>query len=440
MKNHSKTLSEMRNFLLLWGTQLVSGLGSAMTGYALVIWSYSQKGSALVTAMLMVCTYAPYVLLSVFAGALSDRWYKKKILLTCDALAALCTLAVLILLKAGQLRIWHLYLVNAVSGLMNTIQQPASEVAVTAILPRKYYQKVGSLRYLSSSVNSILTPIFATAVLGLAGIDAVIAIDLCSFAVAFVVLLCFIPIPNTGTDHPKAESLLESAAGGVRWLQRNPGIFHLMLFLAAINLVASMYQAAFPAMVLSKPNGGKMAMGAVNAVIGITTLVGSILASIRKPPKSRVRAIWLCLTLSMSTENLFLALGRCTPVWCLGAFLGWIAIPLMSTNLEAIFRLTIPADIQGRVFAARNTFQFFTIPVGYFLGGLLVDWVFEPFMAAQSAGSIAAGLFGFGKGSGAACFFCVLWAMGIGVCLLFRGDKAIWKMESPNTYETVKIE
>ena len=430
MKNQFRTISEMRGFLLLWGSQLISGLGSAMTGYALVIWSYTQKGSALVTAMLMVCTYAPYVLFSIFAGALSDRWDKKKILLTCDALAALCTLTVLILLKTQQLRIWHLYVVNAVSGLMNTIQQPASEVAVTAILPKKYYQKVGSLRYLSNSVSSILTPILATAVLGLAGMDALIALDLCSFAVAFVVLLFFIPIPNTAANRPKGERLLQSAAVGIRWLQKNPGIFHLMLFLAAINLVASMYQAAFPAMVLSKPNGGETAMGAVNAVIGLTTLVGSILASVLKPPKSRVRAIWLCLMLSMSTENLILALGRSTPVWCLGAFLGWIAIPLMSTNLEAIFRLTIPAEMQGRVFAARNTFQFFTIPVGYFLGGLLVDWVFEPFMETQNTGGMFTVLFGIGKGSGAACFFFVLWIVGIVVCLLFRGDKAIWKMES----------
>lgn len=430
MKNQLRPISEMRGFLLLWGSQLISGLGSAMTGYALVIWSYTQKGSALMTAMLMVCTYAPYVLFSIFAGALSDRWEKKKILLVCDALAALCTLIVLILLKAGQLRIWHLYLVNAVSGLMNTIQQPASEVAVTAILPRQRYQKVGSLRYLSSSVNSILTPILATAVLGLAGMDAVILVDLTSFAIAFTVLLFFIPIPNSQPEQPKGESLLQSAGAGIHWLQKNPGIFHLMLFLAAINLVASMYQAAFPAMVLSKPNGGEVAMGAVNAAIGITTLIGSILASLMKPPKSRVRAIWLCLMLSMSTENLFLALGQSVPVWCIGAFLGWIAIPLMSTNLEAIFRLTIPEVIQGRVFAARNTFQFFTLPVGYFLGGLLVDWLFEPFMASQRTDSVFASLFGTGKGSSAAFFFCALWVMGIGVCLLFRGDNMIWKVEA----------
>ena len=160
---------------------------------------------------------------------------------------------------------------------MNTIQQPASEVAVTALLPRKHYQKVGGMRYLSSSVNSILMPIIATALLGLSGMDAVILIDLVSFAAAFLVLLFFIPIPRLSAELPEKESLLRSAGQGVRWLQKNPCIFHRILFLAAINLVASMYSAAFPAMMLSRPNAGKLAMGVVNAVIGVTSLAGGLL-------------------------------------------------------------------------------------------------------------------------------------------------------------------
>ena len=88
MKNYKETFKEMKAFLLLWSTQSLSGLGSAMTSYALVIWSYTQKGSALLTALLMVCSYAPYVVFSIFAGALSDRWNKKAVMLVCDTLAA----------------------------------------------------------------------------------------------------------------------------------------------------------------------------------------------------------------------------------------------------------------------------------------------------------------------------------------------------------------
>lgn len=420
---------EMRTFLLLWITQSFSGLGSAMTSYALVVWSYSQKGSALMTALLMVCSYAPYVIFSILAGTLSDRWDKKKTMLVCDTVAAVTTVVTLVLLQNGLLEIWHLYVLNAVNGLMNTVQQPASEVAVTRVLPKKYYQRVGGMRYFSNSLNSILTPILATAVLGLGGMGVVITFDLLSFCVAFLTLALFIHIPGEEGKVEEQESLFTSARQGIVYLKKERGILDLILFLAAINFVASVYDAAFPAMLLSRNGGSERVLGLVNAVIGVTTLLGSILASLAKEPKSRVRVICNCLLFSMSFENFLLALGRTPFLWCLGGFLGWIAIPLMNTNLEAILRLHIPENMQGRVYSVRNSLQFFTIPVGYFLGGYLVDRVFEPIMAKQEPGSILSLLFGEGKGAGAAFLFFVIAFAGIAVCLYFRRDKHIWDLE-----------
>ena len=429
------TLGEMKTYLLLWSTQSFSGLGSAMTSYALVIWSYTQKGSALMTALLMVSSYAPYVLLSIFAGALSDKWNKKKTMLVCDTLAAVTTVVMLILLRNDALRIWHLYLINGVNGIMNTVQQPASEVATTRVLPKKYYQRVGGLGYFARSLNSILTPIIATAVLGIAGMNAVVAFDLFTFGVAFITLAFGIRIPENEEAGEEQEKLLTSAKKGLMYLREERGIFGLIMFLAAINLVASIYDAAFPAMMLSRNGGSEKTLGLVNAVIGVTTFAGSVFASLLKTPKSRVRVICNCLLFSMSTENFLLAFGRTPLVWCIGGFLGWIAIPLMSTNLDAIMRLHVPEQMQGRVYSVRNSLQFFTIPVGYFLGGLLVDQVFEPIMAMQREGSMLTKMFGSGKGSGAAFLFFVIAFAGIGVCLYFRRNKDIWALEERRVEE-----
>jgi len=426
--SYRNTFSEMKTYLLLWFTQLLSALGSAMTSYALVIWAYQQHGSALETALLMVCSYAPYVVLSIFAGTLSDRWDKRKTMLVCDACAALCTITVLYLLQHQALELWHLYALNVANGIMNTVQQPASEVATTLLLPRKHYQKAGSLRYLSNACSSILTPVIATAFIGLWGIEAVVAFDLITFGIAFAVLLLWIRIPAQTTENQK-ETFWMALRGGLAFLREHRGILDLMLFLAAINLVASMYNAAFPAMMLSRAGAGEKAMGIVNAVTGVTMLAGSLASAAAKPPKSRVRMICNTLLISMSTENFFLAFGRSVPVWCLGAFLGWIAIPFMNANLDAVMRLHIPHELQGRVFAARNSFQFFTIPIGYFLGGFAVDRIFEPLMLVQQEHSWLTRLFGSGRGSGAACFFAVLACAGIAVCICFRRDRHIWALE-----------
>lgn len=429
MKKYIDEIKNMKQFLLLWSTQAFSALGSAMTSYALVIWSYTQEGSALITALLMVCSYAPYVLLSIFAGALSDRWSKKRTMLFCDLMAALTTFTVLFLLKTGRLVIWHLYAINAVNGLMNTVQQPASEVATTLVLPKENYQRAGGLKALSNSVNSILTPILATAIMGLLGIDAVIVFDIVTFLAAFTVLLFFIKIPDEEKREESKTHVFTAAKEGIAWLRKNRGIFDLILFLAAINLVASMYNAAFPAMMISRQGGSEFAMGVVNTVIGVGSLLGGIAASVMKAPKSRVKMVCNTLLISMSTENFLLALGRSLPVWCIGGFLGWFLIPIMNANLGAVMRLNIPKEIQGRVYACRNSLQFFTIPLGYFLGGFLVDNVFEPFMAQRSINSLFIRLFGSGKGSGAALFFFFIAFLGVAVCLYFRRSPHIRALE-----------
>ena len=414
-----KKYIQLRPYLLLWGTQTLSALGSGMTSYALVLWLYLHTGSALQTALLSICSYAPYVVMSVFAGALSDRWDKKRTMLVCDLLAAATTVAVLALIRAGTLLPWHLYVINAVNGLMNTVQQPAGEVAATLLIPRELYQQTSGLRSLSQSLNSILTPVLATVLFAFAGIGWVIAVDLLTFGIAFLTLWLFITIPEAGGGERPRETLLASAGEGLGWLRRNPLILTLILFLAAINLVASTYDAALPAMVLSRAGGGEIVLGQVNACVGLATLAGSLLAALLPRPKDRVRAICLALLFSMGTENFILAFCDSPLAWCAGAVLGWVTIPLMNASMDVIFRSTIPLDMQGRVYACRNTLQFFTIPVGFLLGGALTDQVFEPLMAAQPPDSPLAALFGVGKGSGAAMLFAVIGVCGVLVCLGF---------------------
>ncbi len=421
----------LHTFIILWATQGFSALGSSMTSYALVIWAYQQEGSALASSLLTVCSYAPYVLLSIFAGALSDRWNKKLTMLVCDSFAALCTLSVLALLAAGRLELWHLYVVNALSGLGNTLQQPASDVAVSLLTPREQYQKAAGMRAFSNSLVTILAPVFATALLSALGIYAVIAFDLLTFTTAFLCLVFFVKIPERDLSKGSEgqSSVLVAAGQGLRYLGENRGILDLILFLASINLVASVYNAALPAMLLSRNGGSQGALALVSACTGLANVAGSAIATFLPAPRSRVRAICLSLLFAMSTENFLLALGRGTPVWCLGAVLGWLFIPVMNTNMDALFRTHIPLEMQGRVYSARNTLQFFTIPVGYLLGGVLVDRVFEPFMAGQDKGSIPSILFGTGKGSGAAFLFFVIAFAGILVCLYFQRDRHIWELE-----------
>ena len=367
MNKRKNELYQLRDFLILWSTQSASQLGSSITAFALTLWLYEKTGSSLHTAALTICSYAPYVLMSIFAGALTDRLDKKKTMLICDVLAVLCTITVFGLYHANCLMVWHLYALNAFSGLMNTVQQPTSEVAMTLIIPEKYYQKTSALRSLSRSLISVLSPLLATALYSFLGLDGAIAADIGSFLIAFVALQFFAKIPKNHRNEKK-ESVLLLAKEGIGFLKDNPMIMTLLLFMAGINLISSAFEATLPGYVLPNPKGGQAVLGIVTSCSGAAMIIGSLFASILPKPKDRVKAVYLTMLFSMGTENFIMAFAREPLLWCMGQVIGWILVPVMSTNLEVILRCFIPVELQGRVYACRNTLQFFTIPIGLFLG------------------------------------------------------------------------
>ena len=357
-------LFKLKDFLILWSTQSISQLGSSITAFALTLWLYERTGSSLSTAALTICSYAPYVLMSIFAGVLTDRFNKKRTMLSCDLFAAICTIIVFILFRTNCLRVWHLYVLNGISGLMNTVQQPASEVAMTLIVPEKYYQKTSGLCSMSRSLISILNPLIATALYSFAGLNIVIAVDLGSFFVAFLALLFLIKIPQN--KYEKGEKVLHLAKEGFIFLKENPLIMTLILFMSGVNLVASAFDATLPGYVIPNPKGGSSILGIVTSCAGIAMIIGSLMVSVLPKPKDRVRVIYLTMLFSLSTENFLLAFSREPVLWCIGQIIGWILVPIMSANMDVILRTTIPVELQGRVYACRNTLQFFTIPIGFF--------------------------------------------------------------------------
>ncbi len=417
MKN---TIKDLKTFLILWSTQSLSQLGSAMTGFALTLWLYEKTGSALQTALLAVCSYAPYVVMSIFAGALSDRWDKKKVMLVCDTMAACCSVAVLVLLKADLLLPVHMYILNALTGLMNTVQQPASDVAMTMITPKEYYQKTSGLRSLSASLVTILNPILATALYALAGMDIVIYVDLTTFAIAFLSLLSGVKlsVPEK-KEKTEKESFLETARAGLVCLRKNELVLVLILFLAGVNFVASAFDAVLPALILPRKNGGEAVLGMVTSCAGIAMFAGSLIVTVLPAPKNRIRVIYLTMLFSLGTENFILAFTDWPVLWCVGQIIGWLLVPVMSANLDVILRTTIPLDMQGRVYSCRNTLQFFTIPIGLLFGGFMVDDICEPVIAAAPAQGMLVRLFGAGKGSGAAMMMFILGVLGVVICLGF---------------------
>jgi MFS family permease len=413
--NKSGMFSGLRDFFILWSSQAVSSLGTAMTSYALIVWVYNQKSTASSITLLSICSLVPSILFSFVAGTLADRWDKKRIMLLADSIAALGTITVLVLYLANNLQIWHLYIINFLLSFMNAFQSPASYVATTLLVPKKHYVRVSGLQAFSNSIVTILAPALGSAILAFGGLRTVLIVDLAAFAIAFTILLVYIKIPKirTTTEEVK-ESFLKSCAAGINFLREHSALLRIILFFAFINFIAKMGSyGILPALILGRTDGNQISLGIVEAAVGIGMLLGSIAVTLMKPAKSRIKVIFFTCGISFFFGDFLISFQRILPLWAFFAFAGNVPLPFLGANLTAIMRTKVPLEMQGRVFSARDTIQYSTIPIGLLLGGVLADHVFEPFMATISPiQSILSVLFGTGKGSGIAVMFFIVGAIG----------------------------
>ena len=83
-----RTKNKMYHFMIFFISQTVSELGTSMTGFATVIWMYSNSGQVMSASLLAICSTVPYLVVSLFGGAVADKMNKKKIMLICDSIAA----------------------------------------------------------------------------------------------------------------------------------------------------------------------------------------------------------------------------------------------------------------------------------------------------------------------------------------------------------------
>ena len=413
---NKKSIGQLHSFLLLWGSQTVSQLGTAMTDYAVIIWVYSQKGTASSVTLLTVCTFLPTIFFRFLAGSAVDRWNKKRIMLIADLLAACGTLAVLLLHSTDVLQIWHLYVINFLLSLMNAFQEPASFVAVSMLVPKEHYARAGGLQGFSGAAVSILAPALGALLVASGGLDLVLIIDLATFAFAFLILLFLIRIPEAEQKESQDEPFSKTCLAGIRYLKEHTAILRITLFLAVINFLAKLgNDGMLSPFILGRTGNNQSVLGVVESFTALGVLAGSLLATLTKPVKKRVPLIFITTGLVFS-GNIIQSLTSQSWLWCAAAFGSYVMAAVMNVNMDTMMREKVPLEMQGRVFSAKSTLQNFTIPPALLLGGLLADTVFEPFMQADSpVQQVLSGFFGIGKGSGIGLMFFIVGIAGMAV-------------------------
>lgn len=410
-----------KKYIVFWLSQSVSQLGSQMTGFALILWAYTQSKSAMTVSLMSFFNYVPYILVSIVAGSFVDRHRKKTVMLVSDSIAAVCSLAVLLLSVSGALRMYQIYAVNFVIGLMNAFQQPASSVAMGKLVPEEKIAQASGMNSFSGNLVMVLAPVLSASLFAFGGLWIVLLIDLMSFAAAFFVLLVLIRIPQDDVLMADKQSVFAGCSEGFSYLRRNKLIFTVIITMALLNFFSRLtYENILSPMILARSGNDSVALGIVNAVMGIGGIVGGILVASGRFSGDGIRMIYLSAMLSFLLGDLTMGVGRGVLAWSFAGLMASLPIPFINAGQNMIMYRDVPARLQGRIFAVRNAIQFSTIPVGILLGGFLADYVFEPFMRRQGIlAQLLSLIVGEGEGSGMAVMFLCTGILGSLFSLLF---------------------
>lgn len=409
----------MSAFTIIWIGQVISLLGTAITGFALTIWAWQITGQATALALVGFFTFAPALLVTPFAGALVDRWNRKFVMMLSDLAAILSTIVVFLLFWTGNLQIWHLYVTGAFSGAFGAFQFPAYSAAVTTMVSKEQYGRASGMLSTAQFASNIFAPVVAAILLGIIGIAGILAIDVFTFLIAIgALLIVYVPQPVVTQEGQKSRgSFWKESVYGFRYILERPSLLALLLVFFFVNLLAPFAFTLLSPMLLARTGNDATALGIVQSAIGVGGLVGGMVLSIWGGPKRRIHGILTGLIL-VTLGVLLIGLGRSPLIWALAAFFTIFFVPIINGSSQAIWQTKVAPDVQGRVFAARGMIAQIGAPVAMLLAGPLADRVFEPAMMSGGSGAPLFGwLVGTGPGAGMSLMFVIAGALGMFVGL-----------------------
>ena len=440
-----------QTFLIIWGGQFVSYIGTEMTRFALLAFAFAQTGEATTLALLGFFSHILHVAFSPVGGVIVDRYDRRIVMMLADTGAGAMTMILAVLFFTGRLEIWHMFVTEALTGAFESFQRPAYLASSTLLVPKDQYSRVNALRSIAFDGSRIVGPFLASMVIVAIGFGAVFIVDIATFFVAILTLIVIrVPKPRIRPENV-AGNFRQDLMFGVHYIFQRPGLLGLMLYFLFAHIVASLtYFGVLNAMILARTGGDTISLAWVQAALGGAAVIGGFILGVWGGPKKQIPMLCFTMTASFMLGDFLLGTGQHLSAWFIGAAAASFFIPFIVSSDRTIWQKKVAPDAQGRVFSIRTLFVEATIPITFLVAGPLADRVFEPAMRVGTLQLPVAdvilrvwdtplangglverfgGLVGTGPGAGMGLMFVCTWILGVSVSLLFYAIPAIRRVE-----------
>lgn len=430
----------MRTYTTVWFGQMVSMIGTGLTDFGVGVWIYQKTGSATPFAMVLLCMVVPGILATPVAGALADRWDRRRTMILADAGAALSTLFMAVMLMAGRLELWHILTAVTVASTCRAFQGPAWMASTTQLVPAEQLGRASGMMNFGRAVAGILSPVLGGVLVPTIGLQRVMLIDFATFIVAVGILFAvrFPAVPRSTAPAGEKPGILKEASAGWAYVGSQPALRAHLLFFALVNLALGYVWVLHAPLVLGFAGPGSL--GAVGSAMGFGMLAGSLVMTISGGPKEKKAAAILGYGVLLGLCLMLMGARPSVPLVAVAIFGITLGIPVVNGSLMALWMPRIPAELRGRTYAVIQMLVWSTEPIAYVTAGVLADRLFKPLLVPGGplAGSLGA-LVGVGPTRGIGVLLAVVGvfvlAVTVGMALVphFRTADSIPLAPTPET-------
>jgi len=357
--------------MLLWSGQAISlvGAGISQTALPLLVWDLTH--SAAQVGFVGGLGTLPYVFLSLIAGALIDRWNRKRVMILCDIGRALNLVSVLAALMLGQLTMIQLYCNALIEGTLFVFFNLAEVACLPRVVASQQLPAATAQNEATQGITTLLSPLLGAALYSLRQALPFLS-DAASYVVSVVTLL-FVRAEFQATRAATRRKLRAEIGEGLAWLWRQP-LIRYMAFLTGGNNFVSAGLIPILIVLVKQQGGSSLAFGVILTIGGIGGIIGSLLGPIIQKRFSFGQVIIATLWISTLLWPLY-AIAP-TPIF-LGAITAasFVTGPIYNV-VQFSYRLAlIPDALQGRVNSVFRLLAFGLQPLGWALTGVLIQTI-----------------------------------------------------------------
>jgi len=388
-----------RDFMLLWGGQTVSDVGSAVTMLALPLLAVSVlKATTFEVSLISILTSLAFLLISLPAGVIVDQVRKHGLMMWCDAARMVLLGSIPLTGWLGQVTLWQIYVVATLAGILSVFFDVSYQSYVPVLLDGEQLVDANGKLGATNAFAGLVGPSVGGALVGFIGAAKAVAADAGSFAASAVSLLLIRtpePRPEKRAEHVTFRAAMNE---GLSFVVRHPILRKVVACTGTSNFFSSGVGAVDVVFLVRVLHASPSVVGALFSLAAIGGVIGGMLAGRLGRWIGTARIIWVS---TLVPSPLFLLMPLARPGWgvllfAVGLFAQFFLAVVYNTAQVSYRQRICPPQLLGRMNASVRWIVWGTMPLGALFGGALGTWIgVRETIAVCAVGAGAAGLWVF---------------------------------------------